>query len=371
MDWVVALVLAAALAYGIRALLLLYGSWRELQRSRHLPPLEAQVPSVSVIIPARNEEHTIAHCVASVAACPYPRLEILVVNDRSTDNTAAVLEQLQQRYPIVRVFTRESEPDNPNLRGKAGALHLGALHASGELLLFTDADCTVPPSWVSELARCFADPTVGLVASFTLIRPQGLFAWLQSAEWLLLHTAGSAGVGLGHALGCFGNNLAVRARTYWDIGGYERIPFSVTEDLALQQAVQRAGWRLRYHCARESLVWTLPAPTLRDYLRQRRRWARGGLQLGWRGIAFVLPTLLLWGALISALASGHLLEALLLGLLRMGADLLLGLPSLLRLRQYGLLGVLPLTILLLALVELLLPVLVLSPQIRWKGQALR
>jgi len=371
MDWVVALVLAAALAYGIRALLLLYGSWRERQRSRHLPPLEAEVPSVSVIIPARNEEHTIADCVASVAACPYPRLGILVVNDRSSDNTAAVLEQLQQRYPIVRVLTRESEPSNPNLQGKAGALHLGALHAGGELLLFTDADCVVPPSWISELARCFADPAVGLVASFTLIRPQGLFAWLQSAEWLLLHTAASAGVGLGHALGCFGNNLAVRARAYWSTGGYEHIPFSVTEDLALQQAVQRAGWRLRYHCAPESLVWTLPAPTLRDYLQQRRRWARGGLQLGWRGVAFVLPTLLLWGAIVSALASGHFLEALLLGLLRVGADLLLGLPSLLRLRQYGLLGILPLTILLLALLELLLPVLVLSPQIRWKGQALR
>jgi cellulose synthase/poly-beta-1,6-N-acetylglucosamine synthase-like glycosyltransferase len=305
-------------------------------------------------------------------ACEYPALEVIVVDDCSTDATPMVLQQLQQRYgERLRVVRRTEEPREPNLQGKAGALHLGMEHARGEITLLTDADCVVPPTWVRSMVALFREPSVGFVAGFTLIRGQRLFDRIQSAEWLLLGTAGSGGIGWGQPLGCFGNNLAVRTRAYWDTGGYARIPFSVTEDLSLQQAIHRCGWQMRHLYDPAGVVWTLPVRSPADRLRQLQRWGRGGLQLGLWAVLFVMSSALYWGALLLPGVVGQWGWTAVVAAVRFVADSALGVFSALLLRQTSLVWVLPLAASFLALMELVLPVLVvLRRRIRWKGRLL-
>lgn len=374
MSWVEWLVALGCCVLAVRGGFFLLGAWREWRRSSQDSPAMARwQPMVSVVIPARNEERTIARCIHSVMACSYPHFEVIVVDDDSSDGTPAVLQQLQAQYgERLRVERRCGDAPTPNLQGKAGALHRGIQQARGEILLMTDADCRVPPSWIEAMVAPFRNPAVGFVAGVTLVEGQGFFAQLQSAEWLLLSVAGSGAVGWEQVLGCFGTNLAVRARAYWETGGYEQIPFSVTEDLALQQAIVRAGWQQRYRVTPEVLVSTLPVLTLDDRLRQLQRWGRGGLTLGAWAVAFVLTTVVFWSALIAALSAGQWLGAVGMLLLRVGIESALGVFGLRLLQQWQLLPMLPVAVLWLALVELVLPVLVLTQSgVRWKGRLLR
>ncbi len=372
MSWIEGLCLLAIAVYVLRTAFFGVGAWRQWRHSRRECLPAGSTPAVSVIIPARNEEHTIARCVESVFACRYPSFEVLVVNDRSTDGTEAVLEELQRRYgERLRVFHRREEPRVANLQGKAGALHIGVEHARGEILLFTDADCRVPPTWIATMVAPFAQPAVGFVAGFVLVEGKRFFDLLQAAEWLLLNAAGSGGIGWGQALGCFGNNLAVRAQAYWDTGGYERIPFSVTEDLGLQQAVHRCGWRMVYCHAPEAVVETLPVATLAERIRQLRRWGQGGRRLGLWAVAFMLTTALFFGALAGAGVAGEWLWMVGVLAARCGADTALGALAALSIRRPRLLWMVPVASAFLMVMEGVLPLLVyLQPQVRWKGRVL-
>ena len=102
------------------------------------------LPTVSVVIPARNEERNLEQALESVLALDYPDLEIIVVNDRSTDGTGEILEKMAEQDPRLTVVTIASLPDG--WIGKPYALHMGAQHARGEFILFTDADIVFDPS---------------------------------------------------------------------------------------------------------------------------------------------------------------------------------------------------------------------------------
>jgi cellulose synthase/poly-beta-1,6-N-acetylglucosamine synthase-like glycosyltransferase len=112
------------------------------------------LPLVSVIVPVRDGESTIADCLDSILATDYPadRREILVVDNASSDGTAPLIRARPVRY------LHESR------RGVSNARNLGVARSSGEILAFLDADCVVEPQWLSELVRAFDDPEVGAVA---------------------------------------------------------------------------------------------------------------------------------------------------------------------------------------------------------------
>jgi len=114
----------------------------------------SEQPHVSVIVPVRDGESTIAACLDSILATDYPteRREILVVDNASTDGTPALIRSRQVRY------LHESR------RGVSNARNRGIAESSGEILAFVDADCVVDPQWLTELVRPFEDPGVGSVA---------------------------------------------------------------------------------------------------------------------------------------------------------------------------------------------------------------
>jgi cellulose synthase/poly-beta-1,6-N-acetylglucosamine synthase-like glycosyltransferase len=330
-------------------------------------------PFVSVVVPARNEEANIEHCVRSLMASTYSRerFEVVVVNDRSSDRTSEILSMLQAEFPHLIIHNTLEDLSNSNLQGKPRAVHQGITRSRGEIILMTDADCIVAPTWIQTVTQVYAKPEVGLVAAFTIVTGNRFFDTLQMLEWTINNTMASAGVGLKQPMGCFGNNLSVRRSVYVSLGGYERIAFSVTEDLALLQAVHHAGYEVRYLCDIAAKIDTMPCPDLAAFAKQHHRWVNGGKALGWRGHIFVASSGVIWVGIVSALLAGSWVLALGLVGVRVIANMLLVAPSFAELRMKSALWQMPLAEPFFLAIELAMPFWAMQSKVEWKGQILR
>lgn len=338
------------------------------KRSPLPPAAGSELPAVTVIVAARNEEGNIARCLDSLARQEYPadRLEIFVMNDGSTDRTGALVAEYAARYPNVRCIDVHDELSH--LRGKARAVAQGIDVARGEILATTDADCRVGPRWVSETVRQF-DGNTGLVAGFTLQEPHSIFGAAQALDWGFLQSIGSASFSLGKPLGCIGNNLFFRSAAYQEVGGYRGFKFSITEDFALQQAIEKTGkWVYKYPLSREALVWSEPCPDLGTLWRQKRRWAQGGKRLGMRGVLMGVASVLINGTIVVSLVSGAWSALAVALALRWSSDLLLLAPTLFKLGVPRMLRYFIPYECYALVYELALPVGMLRSSVQWKGR---
>ncbi|MBI5326466.1 MAG: hypothetical protein HZB41_14535, partial [Ignavibacteriae bacterium] len=200
---------------------------------------------------------------------------------------------------------------------------------------------------------------------------KNIFEIAQEVEWVYMHTMACWGIGLNQPMGCFGNNLSVRKRDYDDLGGFENIKFSITEDLALQQAVFNNKRKVHYLISEESSVETLPCRTFKEYLKQHHRWALGGLDLGWRAAIFVISSMALWIGLITAII--FLEYDWLFGLLltRFFFDFIIIVSSLKRLKKLKLWKWIIPSALFFILMELIAPILIFNRKTEWKGQTFK
>lgn len=347
--------------------------FRGFQKERNRWQEPTVRPSVSVIVPVRNEESNLETCVTSIALSAYPRelLEVIVVNDRSSDSTARIANELASRWDFVKVVHRTEESVAQNLQGKAGALQAGFDIAQGEILLLTDGDCTVSKTWIDGMTAQFKDSSVGIVSGLTSVSGSSFFDRLQDVEWLYTQSMAAGGVGNGTRLGCFGNNMAVRRSVFVELGGYRNIHFSLTEDMALQNAAFEAGYKLRFAISRLVSVTTQPCRSFSEYVKQRHRWVRGGTGLGMRAVIFVATSMTLWAGLAISMASSSWKSFWLFVVLRLLADsILIGYSA----RAIGRMRIIPMLIpamSILVLTELFIPFLVARKTVIWKGQSFR
>jgi cellulose synthase/poly-beta-1,6-N-acetylglucosamine synthase-like glycosyltransferase len=147
------------------------------------------------------------------------------------------------------------------------------------VLLFTDGDCHVAPTWIEEMLRHFADPRIGAVLGRVEL-PEGsrFLARFQAFEQPLLNQYNFGSIGLGMPTGGFGNNMAIRLQAVQDVGGFTRLGYSVTEDALLLDAVSRkAGWGVRVCVSPRAANITAAKTTWREYVEQHTRWNAGGL----------------------------------------------------------------------------------------------
>ena len=268
-----------------------------LQRFR--PPVASRYePFVSIVMAARNEEKNIVACLDSLVRVEYPadKLEIIVVDDGSTDSTLHLLKERAAQYSIVKIINARQDIDH--LRGKANAIAQGIDVSRGEVILMTDADCIVPPTWVKGTVERYTDD-VGVVAGLTLLRPSGWFAGMQSLDWAYILAVASAAMSLRKPLSCIGNNFSFRKSAYDAIGGYRKVPFSVTEDFALFKAMTRSGrWGYRYPFSRKTLVFSNACQTMRSLYRQKRRWGVGGKDMSLVGLSIMAVAFCFHGMLL-------------------------------------------------------------------------
>ena len=246
------------------------------RRGAHAPgPLPVPRPRVSILIAARDEAAALPRCLASLRALDYPPelLEVLVGDDGSTDATAAVAVATMRGFagqfrvvPIAHTLGAA--------RGKANVLAHLARQATTDYFFLTDADIGLPRTWVTGLLA-HAAPGVGTVTGITAVGGPRLFHQLQGIDWLLSLSMVQVVSDLGRPVTAMGNNMLVTRAAYEATGGYEALPFSVTEDFALFQAVLAAGFGFRQVFQADIRADSLPMPTWAALLRQRKRWLRG------------------------------------------------------------------------------------------------
>jgi cellulose synthase/poly-beta-1,6-N-acetylglucosamine synthase-like glycosyltransferase/peptidoglycan/xylan/chitin deacetylase (PgdA/CDA1 family) len=242
---------------------------RRSRRRRNGPPI---APPVSVLVPAFNEVTGIARCVSSLAASRYPGdLELIVVDDGSTDGTAAIVEGLD--LPSVRVIRQ------PNT-GKAAALNRALAASSHEIIVTVDADTVFEPEALQRLVQRFRDPAVGAVSGNTKVgnRRRLLGRW-QHIEYVMgFNLDRRMYEVLGFMPTVPGAIGAFRRAALADIGGVSGATLAEDTDITLD--VGRMGWRVIY--AEDARAWTEVPTTLRALLQQRSRWAFGTIQSIWK-----------------------------------------------------------------------------------------
>jgi Glycosyl transferase family 2 len=218
---------------------------RSIRRLAELPPLSGPLPRVSIVIPARNEERNVEAALRSVLALDYDNLEIDVVDDRSTDRTGEILDRMAAADPRVRVVHVEELP--PGWLGKNHALSLGARKATGDYLLFTDADVVMEPSVLRRAVGAMeADGLDHLTVSPEIERPSllfemfigvfSLFFSLHVKPWKARDPKSPKAAGIGAF------NL-VRASAYRAAGGHEPIAMRPDDDLKLGKLLKKNGFR--------------------------------------------------------------------------------------------------------------------------------
>ena len=238
-------------------------------------------PFVSVIVAARNEEKTIGRVLECLSQQTYTHYELIIVNDRSTDNTAAIIADFQEKNPAVKRIDIATVPSD--MPAKKNALRAGIKESKGEILCFTDADCFPPPTWVEELVQQF-EPEVGLVAGYSPytipsdktisngILRKLFFKFIEYEEFrAAIWSSGAIGWNLGWL--CTGRNLAYRRKVYDEVSGFEKIKQSISgdDDLFLQLVHRQTDWEIRYAKTRESFVPTVPPANFRSFVEQRKR----------------------------------------------------------------------------------------------------
>ena len=253
----------------LQALMILLGCgyvaavvWLVSGLRRAAPTVSGTTPDVSVIIAARNEEASISTCLRALQLQEYAgEIEVVVVDDRSSDRTGQILREIAAGWPALKpvpLGEGEGEFECP----KKSALARGIAASSGELLMFTDADCEPPPAWVRITASLFTDG-VGLVAGYA--RPRRT-RWLRHRVLALDNLAVSAlaagSIGNGAVLSCTGRNLAYRRRLYDEAGGYASIGHLVAgDDVYFARLVARAtDWRMAYCRDPAAVVACGPGP---------------------------------------------------------------------------------------------------------------
>jgi cellulose synthase/poly-beta-1,6-N-acetylglucosamine synthase-like glycosyltransferase len=244
MTFLFCLAVLTAILYALVALDVVTGN-RSVRSLRDVPvTLPPGAPLVSVITAARNEERNIREALGSLLALDYPNVELIVVNDRSEDGTGAILAQMAAAAPRLKVVQVTDLP--AGWLGKNHALWSGASRASGELLLFTDADIVMEPTVLSRAVRFFRENRLDHLAVTPRLTMPGTFLSMFGLSFVLFFSvfarpwkARDLGSRCHIGIGAF--NL-VRGEAYLAVGGHETIRLRPDDDMKLGKILKKGGY---------------------------------------------------------------------------------------------------------------------------------
>lgn len=244
--------------------------------------LASKINKISIIIPARDEENNIATVLDSVLNQNYPNdmYEVIIVNDRSTDKTASIVAEFESKYSNLKVITI-TEPGKV-LTGKQNALDIGIKSAEGDIILLTDADCIVDKNWVKSMNRFFFNEQIGIVVGKTEILEETSNSFLYKIQALthrMLMEAAQIPIIFGFYTSGMGNNLAIRKKGYFEIGGYEGLGSSILDDEILVRGFAIKGYKIAAAFNQNSVVHTKYMDSYGKMFKQHKRWVLGSLNI--------------------------------------------------------------------------------------------
>jgi 1,2-diacylglycerol 3-beta-glucosyltransferase len=261
---------------------------------------ESNLPFVSILIAARNEEDTILRCLTAISALSWPKdkFEVLIGNDNSSDNTAFVVKEYIKDKPNFKLIDITKQLGHT--KGKANVLAVLAREAKGNFFFITDADIQVPTYWIQSLMANY-NPTIGIVSGATTVESKSIFDYCQKMDWVyafgMVKTVSDSNIPVSGV----GNNMMISKEAYLSTGGYENIPFSITEDLQLFLETLQKGWKYKNLLSPDCIAYTKPISNFGTLLEQRKRWMQGAVQLPFVLVLFLVIQALFIPMLITTL----------------------------------------------------------------------
>jgi len=246
--------------------------YAHFQNRRRIWP-ESYTPSVTVLIPAYNESVVIKESIESVLANVYPHLEVIVIDDGSSDQTSEVVESEFGNDPRVRCIRQKNG-------GKASALNNGITHSSGEIIVCMDGDTLFRPDVIAKLIRNFSDPKMGAVAGNIKVGNRELFlTQMQATEYITSQNLDRLAYSVLDAVTLVPGSIgAFRREALLEVGGltYD----TLAEDFDLTCRIRQNGWKVGVE--QEAIAYTEAPEDINSFFKQRSRWSFGTLQTLWK-----------------------------------------------------------------------------------------
>jgi cellulose synthase/poly-beta-1,6-N-acetylglucosamine synthase-like glycosyltransferase len=235
---------------------------------------DKHITKVTVIIPARNEEKMIGHCIGDIIKQNYPHelLEIIVIDDHSSDRTAEVVQQIE--YSKLKLIRLKADPALNSYKKKAiaDAIHI----ASGDLIITTDGDCRMGTTWIRSIVNEYECTGNKMISSpVVYFEEKSIFEEMQTLEFMMLVSLGAATLSNGRAGSCNGANLAYEKKAFYEVGGFNGIDniASGDDELLLHKMLERYIGKVSFLKLHDAIVYTHAKPTVKEFVMQRRRWA--------------------------------------------------------------------------------------------------
>jgi cellulose synthase/poly-beta-1,6-N-acetylglucosamine synthase-like glycosyltransferase len=268
-------------------------------------------PVISVLVPARNEEDNIGSCLQSLAAQRYPRdrFEVIVIDDHSTDSTAAIVKGFGG-LP-VRYLSLAAMPAAEIIKAhKKFAIESGIGLAAGELIVTTDADCLFEPEWLLTVAKFYQQSGAKFIAAPVRIAGlkdrQSLLTIFQTLDFITLQGITGAAVSRRIHSMCNGANLCYEKKTFGEVGGFRGIDDIPSGDdmLLMHKIALRYPSDVYFLKSRSAIVSTRAENNLKKFFHQRIRWASKADRYDDKRIYWVLLLVYLVNLLFLVLAIG-------------------------------------------------------------------
>ena len=234
---------------------------------------------VTVVVPARNEEKKIIACLSSLSKINYPKylLEIIVVDDHSTDKTFDLVNYFSAKENYIKIIKLSDFTQNKKANSfKKLAIGTAIAHASGDLIVTTDADCIVPTNWLQLFVSFYEINGLQFIAApVNFHLEKSLFERFQSLDFLGMMGVTGDGIGLGWMNMCNGANLAYSKRAFERVEGFAGIDHLASGDdiLLMQKIAAHFPQGIGFLKNKKATILTTAKPDINSFISQRLRWA--------------------------------------------------------------------------------------------------
>lgn len=252
---------------------------------------DAKQNTFTIIVPARNEEKTIADCLRSIISQTYNHslFEIIVLNDYSIDNTSNVVSSLIREFKLYQIRLINLS-DLDNIKHKKEAITKGIEEAKNDYVILTDADCTRSENWLETINNYIATTNAKMIYAPVEFNANTIFEKLQALEFAGLVGIGAAAIELKNPNMCSAANLIFEKRVFFEVDGYKDNMHiaSGDDEFLMHKVFKRYPNHVKFLYNEKAIVQTSPNGTLQQLAQQRKRWVSKSTKYENRYITLIL-----------------------------------------------------------------------------------